>query len=238
MKKILQAATAAFFPKTCAACGAIVPEEEWLCENCRGEIVRCDAASRCIVCGLPKKQCACKNRLFRFEGCVAPFVNTETAWKAMIRYKYRDGASCARFFAEQMAECIRKEYAGIAFDGICFVPMHRRKQFQRGSQPARRIAESLAEILNLPLEHKLLVCKRYEKRAQHELNFEGRRENVRDLYGTVGSAEGKTLLLIDDIKTSGFTLDECAKELLNAGASAVWCATALITYPKRKEKKV
>lgn len=236
MKKIFRAAAAAFFPKTCAACGEIIPEEAWLCEDCRNRILRCDAARRCPVCGLPKKQCVCKNRIFRFEGCIAPFVNTKEAKAAMMRYKYGDYKAIARFFAEEMAKTVKREYGEIVFDAICYVPMHRRKRFQRGTEPAKLLAETLSEFLKIPVDHGLLTCATYGKKSQHELNFEGRRENVQGLYRAVGSAEGKTILLVDDIKTSGFTLDECAKQLLNVGASEIRCVTALITYPKQKKK--
>ena len=215
----------------------MIPEEVWLCEDCRKQIRRCDPASRCLVCGLPKKQCGCQNRIFRFEGCIAPFVNTEAARNAMMRYKYGDCKTIARFFAAQMAKSVKTEYREIKFDAICYVPMHGRKRFQRGIQPARMLACALSESLQIPVEHGLLTCARYDKKSQHELDFTGRRNNVRGLYQTNGQAEGKTLLLVDDIKTSGFTLDECAKQLLNAGASQIWCVTALLTYPKLKRKK-
>ena len=238
MKKIFRAAAAAFFPKTCASCGEIIPEEAWLCGDCRKGILRCDAATRCRGCGLPKKVCACKNRLFRFEGCVAPLINSEQVRNAMLRFKYGDYKTVAGFFAGQMADCIRKEYKGIGFDGICYVPMHPLKRFRRGYEPARMLAGALSELLGIPLKSGLLACVRYTGKPQHELDFEGRRANVKHLYRTTASVEGKTLLLVDDIKTSGFTLDECAKELLNAGASSVWCAAALMTYPKPKKEKV
>ena len=236
MKKIIRAAEAAFFPKTCASCGEIIPEEAWLCEDCRKGILRCDATQRCPVCGLPKKCCVCKNRIFRFAGCIAPFVNTGEAKDAMMRYKFGDYKAIARFFAEEMAESVKREYSETVFDAICYVPMHRRKRFQRGIEPAKLLAELLSERLRIPVDHGLLTCTCYLKKPQHELNFEGRRENVQGLYRAIGSAEGKTLLLVDDIKTSGFTLDECAKQLLNAGASEIRCVTALITYPKQKKK--
>ena len=238
MKRIFRAAIAAFFPKICAACKELIPEEEWLCENCRKAIRRCDPAVRCLSCGLPKKQCVCKSRIFRFEGCVAPFVHSGVAREAMNRYKFRDRMASARFFAEQMAVCVEKEYADIHFDSICYVPMHTRKQFARGFQPALGLAKSLSRILKIPVEYGLLACTRYTKTPQHKLKFKERQENVRNLYRATRQAEGKTLLLVDDIKTSGSTLDECAKQLINAGATAVWCVTALISYPQEKKKKV
>ena len=238
MKALFKTALAAFYPKTCAACGELIGEKEWLCPFCREMIERCDPAKRCNRCGLPKKDCVCKSRLFRFDGCVAPFINEGTARNAMARFKFRGCRGSSRYFAGQMALCVRSAYREIRFDAVCFVPMDPRKEYLRGQNPARLLATELAGLLRLPVDRDALVCTRYTKRAQHDLGFKERQNNVKGLYRCPKEVDGKVFLLVDDIKTSGYTLDACAAELIAAGAEAVFCVTALITYPKKKEKKV
>ena len=63
--------------------------------------------------------------------CIAPFVNTGVAKRAMYYFKYRRKMTYGTMLAKQMALCVKNEYRGLKFDGICFVPMHRRKQLER-----------------------------------------------------------------------------------------------------------
>ena len=225
---------AAGLPKTCVCCGEIIEEEEMLCDYCREMILRCDPLKRCRRCGMVKRDCVCNSRLFFFNGCIAPFVNTDFARDAMYRFKFASKLFAADFFAREMALCVVNEYRDITFDAICYVPMFRKKQRKRGYNQSRLLAEKLAEILHLPVRHDLLICRRLSK-PQHELDAKRRMENVLGLYACKGDAEGATLLLVDDIKTTGATLNECAKQLVIGGASAVWCVTALATE-KRKTK--
>ena len=235
MKAILKAFKSAFFPKTCAACGDIIDEEESLCDFCCEMLVRCDPIKRCIRCGLPKTDCQCKYRIFRFDGCIAPFYNRQPAKAALYSFKFKRRLCNADFFAEQMALCFKNEYRDICFNFITFVPMHKRRLLRRGFNQSRVLAEKLSEILDVPLLD-LLVCLKAGKR-QHDL-FDGERfKNVKGRYAAKKSARGKTLLLVDDIKTTGATLDECAAQLFAAGAAAVYCVTALITESKNNAGK-
>ena len=80
------------------------------------------------------------------------------------------------------------------------------------------------------------MCHR-KKHTQHSLKLKYRFENVKDVYFTNKPLSGKTLLLVDDIKTTGATLDACAKELYAAGADRVYCIAGLISGPEEKNSK-
>lgn len=232
MKNAAELFKALFYPKTCAVCGCIIDEEEELCDYCHETIVRCDPIKRCPRCGTDKRNCQCKKRVFRFDGCIAPFVNTGAARRAMHLFKFRRRLSAENFFARQMALCVRNEYRDISFGGVCFVPMPLKKQLARGYNQSRLLAEKIAEILKLPLCGALYY--RRSGKPQHTLSEKERFENVKGLYYAKFPVRGKTLLLVDDIKTTGATLDECAGQLLAAGADSVYCVTALISDRKLK----
>lgn len=224
-----------FHPKTCSGCGAIIDEGEALCDYCHEMLVRCDPLKRCIKCGLNRADCRCNRHIFHFNGCVAPFVNTGVAQKAVYSFKFARKMIIGEFLAEQMALCVKNEYRDIKFDGVCFVPMLKRKQLRHGFNQSRVLAEKIADLLGLPL-YNLLVCLKYAP-SQHGLKAKERFLNVKGMYRASVQAKGKTLLLVDDIKTTGATLDECAKQLLLSGAAGVYCVTALITGGKNNAGK-
>ncbi len=236
MNVICKGFLSAFFPKTCACCGEIIDEEEQLCDYCREMLVRCDPIKRCVRCGMVKRDCVCKSRLLFFDGCIAPFVNTGAAKTALYRFKFGHRLFAKQFFAEQMALCVKNEYRDCKFDAICYVPMYRRKERRRGYNQSRLLAEELGRILQVPIAHNALICRKNAE-IQHDLDARRRAVNVRDLYACSGHLDNKTILLVDDIKTTGATLNECAKQLTVAGASSIWCVTALTTDKKKKSKE-
>lgn len=234
MNSFKELISSVFHPKTCAGCGAIIDEDEALCDYCYEMLVRYDLSDRCIKCGSDKKNCRCSRRVFHFDGCVAPFENTGAAQKAVYSFKFARKMNIGEFLGEQMAICVKSEYHDIKFDGVCFVPMLKIKRLRRGFNQSRVLAEKIADLLGLPLCN-LLVCLKYAP-SQHGLKAKERFLNVKGMYAAVGQAKGKTLLLVDDIKTTGATLDECAKQLLLSGAAAVYCVTALISVGKSTQK--
>ena len=234
MLRVISVLKSVFFPKTCAGCGAIIDEDDELCDYCHEMLVRCDPLKRCMRCGLDKKNCQCKRRTFAFEMCIAPFVNTSVAKRAMYYFKYRRKMTYGTMLAKQMALCVKNEYRGLKFDGICFVPMHRRKQLERGFNQTEVVAKAMSDMLEVPVIN-ALKCVKYV-RSQHELSEKQRLENVKNMYVATKNLRGKSILLVDDIKTTGATLNECTLQLLSAGADCVYCVTALIGEKKKDEK--
>lgn len=234
MKALISLIKEAFFPKTCAACGEITADGEPLCDYCREMLVRFDPMKRCIRCGTEKPGCDCRYRVFHFDGLIAPFENKDTAKLGVYAFKFRRKMGNADYFAEQMAFCVKNEYRDIRFDAVTFVPMHRLRFLKRGFNQSRVLAEKISDILNIPLAETLVTLKAGKR--QHDLFGKERFQNVKGRYSAKADAGGKTLLLVDDIKTTGATLDECAKQLFSAGADGVYCVTALISRRKKQEE--
>jgi ComF family protein len=172
--------------------------------------------------------------VFHFKSAVAPFKNDGIAKTAMYRYKFKRTPGAELFFGREMAKTVRSVYYDISFDGVAFVPMHPRRQMKRGFNQAEQFARVLADIMGLKLYDKLLSAK-YSKVTQHSSSLKERFANVKDAYTFNHKVTGKTILLVDDIKTSGASLDACAKQLLLAGAENVYCITGLVTDKERKK---
>lgn len=232
-KEISNGVISALFPKHCICCEEIVDENEFLCDYCYEMIERIDADKRCLACGLDKKNCDCKRLIFHFEGCVVPFYNIGIAKRALYKLKLSHREYHTEFFAREIVLRIKEELPDVKFDGVCYVPGNVLNNLKRGFNQAELLAKRISEIMNIPLNKKALYMKRRGK-GQHNLTGRERFINVRGMYGYNYRNSGKTLLLIDDIKTTGATLDECARQLLFSGAHHIYCACALATVQEYK----
>lgn len=223
------------FPNTCLGCEEIIPEGEFFCDYCFEMLERCNLEKLCLKCGQEKKNCQCDTRVFSFDGIVAPFYNVGCAQNAMYTMKFGKRKSIADLFAKQMALAVKYTFYDTKFDGICYVPLSIKSLRKRGFNQSREIAAIISKILDIPLiENQLMCCDK--KKPQHKVNLDERFKNVKGVYVNCMDIKGK-ILLVDDIKTTGATLDECSKKLLSGGADAVYCTVGLITKRSVKSLK-
>ncbi len=222
------------FVKTCYCCGEII-EDDYFCDYCFSHFERIDLSKFCNKCGYEKKNCHCKSKVFYFDGIIAPFINDGDIKRVMHKYKFRNSPMYAEFYANEMSIAIKQGYFDIEFDFITSVPMDKFSKLRRGYNQSEILAEEISKRINIPHFQGILKAKK-KKHTQHKLSYEKRFDNVKEIYYTDCNINGKTVLLVDDIKTSGATLSECAKQLLKAGANRVYCVTALITDSKKGKK--
>lgn len=233
--KLFDAAISAVFPNTCAVCGEILSDGELFCDYCFEHLEETSKFKSCPKCGLRKSNCACTRHAFRFDGCTAPFYFEECSKRAMYAFKFGHRAEPGEFFARQMALSVMLSFHDISFDLVCCVPMLTGRRLRRGYNQSELLARSVSKILGLRFADRLLGCKR-KRSMQHNLPNSMRFENVKDKYYSNYSVMGRTVLLVDDIKTTGATLDECARQLKLSGAAAVYCVTGIITETKEKKE--
>ena len=127
-------------------------------------------------------------------------------------------AAYYRIYAELMAACVREH--GLTADLVTWVPLSRNRLRRRGYDQARLLAEEVAGRLALPCEQTLEKIRNNPAQSGTS-GAEERQKNVIGVYRAVTSFAGEHVLLVDDIVTTGATLSEAAKELLNAGAEQV-----------------
>ncbi len=226
----------ALFPNTCIGCGEVIAEDEHLCEYCHEIIERCPLDKICLKCGFHEKHCICAKRIYTFAAAIAPFYNEGVAKRMMYAFKFRQKEAYSKYFSEQMALAVKQCLGEVKIDIVTYVPMHHSKERRRGYNQSRILAEQLSQILNIPLCDNALGCCR-KRKIQHELPLAFRFDNVRGIYYTNFKVTGKTVLLVDDIKTTGATLDECSKQLLIAGADDVYCVSGLMSKYRKKKGK-
>lgn len=196
------------YPNRCPLCRRPIPTGALLCGSCESlwDGPRWRLLNVEVLGGRPMLCCAAAP----YEGEVR---------RSIYRFKFRGKTSYAEGFARLMARAAEFDQP---FDCIAYVPMYGKKQRERGYNQSELLARHLSKLLDVPLEP--LLEKQKDNTAQHTLTRTQRRLNVRGVYRVCCGPErleGKTVLLVDDILTTGATLCECARMLYRAGAKSV-----------------
>lgn len=223
-----------FYPNRCAGCGKVIPFGGYWCENCENDI-SVILQPICSKCGNELEKCDCKNEhVFSWDAVVAPFYYEGSVRSAIHRFKFRNHPKLSFMFANAMSESVKSMEDVEKIDVIACVPMVEKKKKERGYNQSELLAKDISGILNIPFSSSLLIKVR-DTKTQHSLSGQQRAGNVFGAYAVSNDipVKGKTILLCDDIKTTGATLSECCKILKLAGAREVYCVCAAIT---NKEK--
>ena len=205
-----------------------------LCAKCEKELPRINGTT-CIKCGREKDKCSCKGAEKYFDSLAAPFYFGGCVRKGIHAFKFRKSFRNYKAYSFEMAQIVKQKFGGIHFDYITEVPMTDKSVKQRGYNQCFWLAEGISGILNL--EHKSDILKKlYETGKQHGLSYYLRKGNLIGAFDVANpeDVEGKTILLCDDISTSGETLNECAKMLWLNGAKEIYCITVALTVHKKK----
>lgn len=215
-----------FFPRRCALCGTVVATDHCLCEDCQK--VRPIARPKCLLCGHAKADCKCKDKRHEYAGAVAPFEYKDSVIIGIHNLKFHDFPVLADYMGDCIAAAVAVDYADISFDFVTAVPLGKRRRRRRGYNQAELLARRVAEALQVPYAD--LLVKARNNPAQRRQSARHRRINVYGAYQVPDDSElwDKTILLIDDVKTTGATLNECAKMLRMHGARKVYAATVAI----------
>ena len=159
-----------------------------------------------------------------YDFCISPLYYKGAVRKSILRFKFKGASSYADVYGKILADCVR-ENPDIGQDVISWVPLSGKRERSRGYDQAMLLALATALQLNdVAVE---TLKKPRDVRAQSELSgIEERSANISGAYEATDPEliDGKCVLLIDDIVTTGSTLSECAKVLLEAGAARVVCA--------------
>lgn len=224
MSGLLDSLFTAFYPNHCFLCDEVLLPHQRLCEAClhNAPFVLPPVCERC---GRGVDVCICGGHTHAFERCISPFYHKGVAQSAILGLKERYDVVVADGFAAEMAEVVRREYGGIPFHMVTSVPMHKKDLHARGFDQAAGLAKALARRLDLP--YTAALSKLTYTQPQKELIAIQRRGNLLGVFDVVEDVSECNVLLVDDVITTGSTLDECAKMLKIFGASEVYAVTAV-----------
>lgn len=221
--------TQLLYPLRCPVCDEIVtPAGEKICLECLKKL-RLLTPPWCLKCG--KKLTAegelcgqCKKREHRYVRGRALY-EYESAAPSIYRLKYGGRREYADFFGEQMAEYLGGFIRGVGPDALIPIPLHRRRKIERGYNQAQLLAEKLGECLGLPVYSDFLVREKNTSPLKYQ-NPQERQNNLKKAFNiTRNDVKLKRIFLVDDIYTTGSTVDEAARTLISAGVEDIYFVT-------------
>ena len=221
------------FPRRCPVCDDIVPIHEGLvCMACKTQI-RYITSPRCQKCGkqltddgtILCMDCTAKRHFFTKGYALYDYQSMK---KSIYRFKYGGRCEYARFYAEDLYQHLKEIPQLWDADAIIPVPLHHRRKQQRGYNQAELIAQELGKITRIPVYQNVVVRVR-KTVPQKELDALGRQNNLKKAFHiTSDVVKLNKTIIIDDIYTTGSTVDAVSKELRERGVGDVYVLTLCI----------
>lgn len=213
------------FPPRCVACQEF---GAYICQACR-RLIELAGPPRCNVCWMPEGERTCETCRYRrpaFAGARSAFVYDGPAREAVLALKFKGVSAIAKTMAVPMAERLLEW--GPEVSAIVPVPLAGSRRRSRGYNQSELLAHEVARLVGLPLVTGALVRRRATPPQVRQSDWEARRENVGGAFAAGRRRVEGGVLLVDDVITTGATLDACARVLLNDGSGPV-CA---LTYAR------
>jgi ComF family protein len=222
--KLIELAVDSFFPRRCVGCGKV---GSFLCPECLGKLPRL-LPPLCPNCGRPQASgivCpSCRQRKTEIDGIRSPFRFDEVIRKAIHELKYRNLKAISPCLAELLADYLKAN--PLPGEALVGVPLHPRRLRERGYNQSSLLARELGRRMGLPVIEDCLIRVKQVQPQVRAVDVEERRRNVADAFVCRDEkVSGKQIILIDDVCTSGATLESCAAALKNKGATSVWGLT-------------
>ena len=221
------------YPRRCPLCDAVLPwGKNGLCEECKANI-RYISDNYCFKCGkamtgVEEEFCDdCKKYNHSFRKGRALF-EYDVVRESIYRYKYNKRAEYAEFYAKEIVEKLGDEIRGYKAQALVPIPLYRWKEKKRGYNQANLIAVEMSKLLNIPVYSDLIVRSKNTTPLKN-LNRDDRQNNLKKAFKMkVNVVKLNTIILIDDIYTTGSTIDEVAKEFLEVGVQKIYFITVAI----------
>ncbi len=226
--------TSVCFPANCRLCERLLEDARRvpLCDDCLSSFQQLPPGG-CDLCGLPGtfdpdfpegvSYCAdCQRRRFAFQLARSFGFYEGALARAIVLLKHERIEPLAKWFSARLADLVVQQGTRMAADVIVPVPLHRQRQRERGFNQADLFGRPLAKRLRLPYWPVLLVRSR-PRPEKHLLRSEERWEAVRGAFAISKAhrVDNSRILLLDDVMTTGATLDACSRALREAGAKSV-----------------
>lgn len=212
------------FPCWCLGCGK---EGSLICPACRRKLPAITSPI-CPRCGKPQAGgilCpACSSHQYSIDGVRSPFRFEGVIRQAIHQFKYRNLRAIVEPLAELLGDYLTTH--PVPGEVLVPVPLHRKRLRERGYNQSELLARELGKLVKLPVMAEGIVRRQHSPPQARATSISERRSNVNDAFSCGNrSLQNKRIILIDDVATSGATLDACAAVLKAAAASSVWGLT-------------
>jgi competence protein ComFC len=226
---LAQAGGHVLWPGRCLACkAAVLPSDDRLCQSCWQELSKAVSAEYCRRCGrdvspygIVLGRCGhCQDKQYQYDGIIRVGRYESTLRSMTLSLKFAERTEWAATLSGMLRQAVMAVGMHAAFDCLVPVPLHWRRRLGRGFNQSHLLAKGL-KLPSVPVSTDLVRIRNTEQ--QWNLKPPQRRRNVKGAFAVRKGHpfDGKTVALVDDITTSGATLEECAKILKQAGAQKV-----------------
>lgn len=219
------------YPRTCCFCGKISEKE--ICSECGKKIIYIQEP-RCKKCGKPvryeeQEYCQdCQRKPFYYEQGRSIWLHKEPVTWSIYQFKYHNRRIYGEFYAKELVRLFEKDIRNWGITRIVPVPLHRKRRRKRGYNQAEVIAKHLGKMTGIPVDTKAIVRKYYTK-PQKELGHKERKKNLQHAFERRKVwKEPQKILVIDDIYTTGSTIDEISRIFCEKSNNKVWFLTISI----------
>ena len=229
--KIIDWCLGILYPQTCCFCGKVSKEE--ICEACRDKVTYV-REPRCKKCGKPiryddQEFCLdCSKKKFHYEQGRSLWVHKGAVPWSIYQFKYHNRRIFAKFYAQELYRLYGKKIKDWGIDVIVPVPLHPKRRRRRGYNQAEVLARELSRLSGIPMETRMVKRVRYTD-PQKKLDNRERSRNIKGAFEVRKIKKYyERVLIIDDIYTTGSTIDTIAKELFEKCNKKSWFLTISI----------
>ena len=213
--KIFDSIIKIIFPDRCPFCNKIIEKHEICCKTCK------ETTDEYVAPIL--------GRAGNYQ-CVSSFPYDSIFKKTIVNFKFYSKPYYSEKLSYFLKDSLEKGYSDMNFDIITYVPMHKKDLKKRGYNQSELLAKKLSKLTGIKCTNVLNKIKRTP--SQHTLKFDERIINLNGAFKLVDSSliHQKSILIIDDVVTSGSTLSSCCKEMSKANPKAICCLTLTKAY--------
>lgn len=237
MEHIIHSITDILFPRRCPFCGSIIlPKEKKICRDCEGKIhpitePRCKKCSKPVESDQQEYCFDCLRSKHHYSRGYAVFTYEDKIKQSILDFKFKGKREYADYYIEAIMTAFAEPLKKQNIDYILPVPLHPRKLRIRGFNQAQLLAEGIGKHLKVTVIKDGLLRIKYTI-PQKKLDDKERLLNLEQAFmlnpNWSTCLSGKRILIVDDIYTTGSTIEACTNLLLKAGCSAVFFVTVCI----------
>lgn len=222
------------YPRRCPQCDRVLPKGQRICEACYREI-RFEHDPRCMKCGrslsggvygTERELCAdCEAHPHLYDHGY-PLAEYHSVAQAIYRMKYAGRRQNAEFFGDEIVRRMGRELLTLHADALVPVPLYRARMRRRGYNQAADVARAISKRLNIPVREDLILRVKNTAPMKQSDERQKRRNNLKNAFQLQGNdVKCMRIIIVDDIYTSGSTIDAVAEEFRGAGASGIFFVT-------------
>ncbi len=234
----IQGTSHLLWPGRCLVCqSCVLPDDEGLCSACWQDLSKAVATDYCRRCGrdvspfgIVDGRCGgCQDKQLAYDGIVRAGLYESTLRALILAFKFGDKTELADRLSAMLEQAFMVSGFSSQVNVIVPVPLHWRRKLKRGYNQSYLLAKRIADR-HREISTDLVRIRNTQQ--QWDLTPPQRRRNVKGAFAVRKDHpfEGQTVLLVDDISTSGATLSECAKTLKTAGAEKVYTAVLAAAF--------